>query len=220
MNRLSERSAIDVAAVDRDTARIQGPLATVVYLIKSGDDGLEDDGLEYVALGRKKRGFAENVLNGPGGKVEDHEPVSQAMAREANEEWGISIDPLQIALIGILEYLNLTVEGIEERTFTVIYGSVRYWDGKPAESEEFGEPAWYRLNELPYGSMHYDDAHWLPGALSGNVVFAKSLLLFPEAHLSIDGVDTADIPFHRLGPKAFTIVEPSYFGLSISNNTS
>lgn len=57
------------------------------------------DGL--VLVGRRKSDFCSGTICGPGGHIEDGETSKQAAVREAKEEFGITIDPADLYLVGV-----------------------------------------------------------------------------------------------------------------------
>lgn len=55
----------------------------------------------YVLIGRRKSDFCPGTICGPGGHIEPGETSRQAAAREAREEFGITIDPADLILLGV-----------------------------------------------------------------------------------------------------------------------
>ena len=119
---------------------------------------IERDG--KILLGLKKRGFAEGVWNGFGGKVMPGETEEAAMVRELFEESGLKA--LEYEKIGYLEF-RLSDEA--DRIVVNIY-RVHKFLGEPIETEEM-VPKWFPLDGIPYELMWPDDPHWLPLALEG-----------------------------------------------------
>ncbi|GMR19343.1 MAG: 8-oxo-dGTP diphosphatase [Patescibacteria group bacterium] len=113
-----------------------------------------------VLLAMKKRGFGKGWWNGPGGKVEEGEKLGEAVLREVKEEVGIT--PVDPKCCGVLHFF------FEDGTpdWQVHVFRAEDFDGDPAESEEM-RPAWFALEEIPYGQMWADDPHWLPLLLEG-----------------------------------------------------
>ncbi|MFT4308236.1 MAG: 8-oxo-dGTP diphosphatase [Candidatus Woesearchaeota archaeon] len=126
--------------------------ATLVFPIRDGS----------VLLGLKKRGFAQGLWNGFGGKIGD-ETVEEAAVREVEEECGLLIDPSSLEPRGVLDFslpdLELRVHVFRAKRFS----------GSVTESEEM-KPEWYRFEDIPYDLMWEDDRHWLPYVLSGKSV--------------------------------------------------
>lgn len=54
-----------------------------------------------VLVGRRKSDFCSGTICGPGGHIEPGETPIQAAAREAREEFGITIDPADLMLLGV-----------------------------------------------------------------------------------------------------------------------
>ena len=113
-----------------------------------------------VLLAMKKRGFGEGWWNGPGGKPQEGEEIIDALYREMREEVGIiPQNPIQH---GTLSFF------FEDGTadWQVHVFRAEDYDGETAESEEM-RPAWFAVEDVPYGEMWADDLHWLPLLLAG-----------------------------------------------------
>ena len=54
-----------------------------------------------VLVGRRKSDFCSGTICGPGGHIEVGESGKQAAVREAREEFGITIDPADLYLVGV-----------------------------------------------------------------------------------------------------------------------
>ncbi|TDL21990.1 hypothetical protein BD410DRAFT_723768, partial [Rickenella mellea] len=126
-----------------------------------------------VLLGCKKRGFAEGMYNGFGGKVEPGETPIVAAARELHEEACISAN---LKECGILLFVS---ENFEYSHYIHIFRAEEY-GGVPTETEEM-RPEWYSippeyreghsdasnaskatLPPIPYEKMWPDDKFWVP----------------------------------------------------------
>ncbi len=120
-------------------------------------------------LGLKKRGYAEGVWNGYGGKVEKGESVEDAMARELLEE--SSLQALRMEKVGHLEFTS----NIEDEISICHLFLIHEYLGEPVETEEM-RPQWFSVDSLPYDQMWPDDPYWIPLVLSGKKVRGSFVL--------------------------------------------
>lgn len=115
-----------------------------------------------ILLGYKKRGFAEGVLNGPGGKLESSENTVECIIRETREEVGITLkDP---KLCGVLEFFDGN-----EKDWMVFVFRADSFSGEVSETEEI-KPVWVSIDDIPYDKMWQDDKLWLPYVLDNKIV--------------------------------------------------
>jgi mutator protein MutT len=134
---------------------------------------------DRILLAMKKRGFGEGRWNGVGGKVEPGESIEQAMAREAEEEIGVT--PKAYEKVGDIEF-DEYFKG--ERTIMHVHVFIaNEWEGEPAESEEM-RPQWFALKDIPYDDMWADDPYWLPQVLDGKKIQATFRLDSSDAIIS------------------------------------
>ncbi len=110
-------------------------------------------GDEVLLARRAGTGYADGLLNGPSGHVEDGEDVRAAMIREAEEEIGITLAPddLRVALV-----MQHRAPGGHPRTgwfFEARYGA----GGEPYNREpgKCSELAWHPLSALPADMVAY-----------------------------------------------------------------
>jgi 8-oxo-dGTP diphosphatase / 2-hydroxy-dATP diphosphatase len=118
-------------------------------------------------LAMKKRGFGEGRWNGVGGKVEDDETIEYAMAREAQEEIGIT--PILYEKVADILFDEF-FKGQPALMHVHVFFATK-WKGQPTESEEM-KPAWFESKFLPYDTMWADDRYWLPTVLEGKKIKA------------------------------------------------
>ena len=121
-----------------------------------------------VLLGFKKAGFAAGKYNGIGGKVEAGECVTGAAVRELEEETGVRAAETDLQAVGHLTFL---FPAKPEWNQVVHAFLLRTWTGDPRESREI-KPGWFAVDEIPFGHMWQDNAHWLPLVLAGKRVRA------------------------------------------------
>ena len=126
-------------------------LATVLIIEKDGK----------VLLGMKKRGFGEGKWNGFGGKPFPGEDIEKTAARETHEECGILVRNIKKA--GIIDFVFQEKQQWDQQ---VHFFLAQQFEGAPRETEEM-TPAWFSVDEIPYGQMWPDDKYWLPMMLSG-----------------------------------------------------
>lgn len=121
-----------------------------------------------VLLIRKKTGHGAGKINGPGGKLEQTETVSECAVREVREETGLIVDEL----VCKAELRFVEKSGPQWLGFAFV---TNHWNGELLETEE-ARPFWCNIDSIPYEQMWPDDAIWLPriissGHLSGAFVY-------------------------------------------------
>lgn len=144
--------------------------ATLVYL-KNEDK---------IMLAKKKKGFAAGKYNGVGGKVENNESIKECAIRETTEEIKVNIKEFEcVAINKYDEYYK----GVYTYLTTYVYFATK-WEGTITETEEEGDFAWFKINELPYDKMISDDIYWLPKVVEGKKI--KSYFKFDQDFNIID----------------------------------
>jgi 8-oxo-dGTP diphosphatase len=141
----------------------------VVYLTRHTGQSTE------ILLGRKARGLGTGRVVGPGGKVLPGEDFSVAASREVHEEVGLTVLPEHLSHRATLTYPFPDRPENSQRSFVF---TATEFSGVPTESEELS-PAWYRLEDIPWGQMWDDAKLWLPRVLDGDVVEA-TLTIGPD----------------------------------------
>lgn len=147
--------------------------ATLCYLVKE----------DHVLLGLKKRGFAEGILNGYGGKVHPGESIEDTAARELYEESSVKVDPKRLERVAVIDFHFAGSDEHKAWGQRVYVFLAKTWEGEPIETEEMS-PAWYRFSDIPYDRMWVDDAEWLPMVLEGKKLTAT--YFFNEDGKTID----------------------------------
>jgi mutator protein MutT len=113
-------------------------------------------------LQRKSPGrFGEGKWNGPGGKVKPGETPLGCVVREVREETGLTVSDLTEH--GVVDFY---FGEKHEPDWVVHIYSTSTFTGEPSGGDE-GELRWWSLDEIPYGEMWPDDAHWLPMLVQG-----------------------------------------------------
>jgi len=126
-----------------------------------------------VLLGMKKRGFGTGRWNGFGGKMEEGETIETAARRELGEEAGIHAVEMKELGVLVFEFKDGTNPS-EVHIFRV-----SDFNGEPTETEEM-KPQWFETDQIPYGQMWPDDAHWMPLFLNGKNFKGKFLFDRPS----------------------------------------
>ncbi len=132
-----------------------------------------------VLLGFKKVGFGAGKYAGIGGKVEAGEKVEAAAIREVEEEIGVKILAEDLRFMGKVTFLFPSKPEWNQEVSIYL---AENWLGEPGESKEM-RPAWFRLDEIPYGSMWQDARLWIPRVLDGNM--AQARIAFAEDNATV-----------------------------------
>ena len=122
----------------------------------------------WVLLALKKRGFGQGKWNGFGGKVEE-ETIEEAMIREMQEEIGVT--PKVFRRVATLNFYFPLESGFGQEVVVFIADD---WEGEIKESEEMS-PKWFRVTEIPYEKMWWDDKYWMPRVLAGEILRGEFL---------------------------------------------
>jgi len=138
--------------------------STLCFLIRKSAPGGRQ-----VLLGFKKIGFGAGKYTGFGGKVERGETIATAAIRELEEETGVQVREDDLQPVGRLTFLFPAKPEWSQKVHVFL---ATIWTGNPMESAEM-LPAWFAVNEIPFGQMWQDAAHWLPRILAGERVDAR-----------------------------------------------
>ena len=130
---------------------------------------LDGDPPARILLGRKKRGFGLNKLNGFGGKIQPGETVPEAAVREIEEESGLQVPIESLRAAGTVTFHFPYQREFDHHVHVFLTTA---WSGVLRESAEMA-PEWHSLAEIPYSRMWQDDAHWLPHVLAGRSIDAE-----------------------------------------------
>ncbi len=132
------------------------PEATLIFLLRGNPP-------REILLGHKKTGLGAGKIGGIGGKVEPGETVAAAAIREMEEETGVRVAEKDLVYAARLDFLFPYKPEWGQRVHA--YLATR-WQGEPTESGEMA-PVWFAIEDIPYGRMWQDSAHWLPRILAG-----------------------------------------------------
>lgn len=105
---------------------------------------LEKDGRLLFLHQTKQNGGGFSLV---GGNVEEREFAREALAREAKEEAGISIDPNDLELIHVLHRHKLK----KNEQYLVLYFKANDFEGEPEslERKKFRDVVWLPVSALP-----------------------------------------------------------------------
>lgn len=137
--------------------------ATLVFLLRGNE----------ILLAMKKRGFAEGLWNGSGGKSKDGDKSIEATARREMQE-ETTVTPKKLKKVAVL---NFYFQEKSEWNQQVHVYLTHEWEGTPTETEEMA-PKWFAINQIPYDQMWSDDILWLPKVLNSHIV--EGYFLFDE----------------------------------------
>lgn len=140
---------------------------------------------DEILLAQKKKGFGGGKWNGYGGGLEDGETILQAACREVKEESGALIDSGDLQKRAEIEFYF----GDDLRIYCHVF-IAKHWQGKPTESEEMGEPQWFKIENFPYDEMWAADAKWIPEIVKGRSI--KAVVRFNSTGDTLHGMYIED----------------------------
>ncbi len=115
-----------------------------------------------VLLGCKKKGeIGTNTLNGPGGKVEIGESLTECLLRETQEELNITLNPDHLEKMGVITFFHEQKPDFEVHIF-----HTEYFLGTPQETKDM-IPNWYDIDNLPFDKMLESDRVWFSKMVNG-----------------------------------------------------
>lgn len=124
---------------------------------------------DKILLGLKKLRFGKGKYNGFGGKLEPGETLLEGVCREATEEAGITLNPLEVDYVGILDFYFVHKPSWNQQVHLF---KATHFEGIPVETDEMA-PKEFSLAAIPYDKMWSDDVYWLPLVLEGKKVTAS-----------------------------------------------
>lgn len=116
---------------------------------------LEKDG-KILLLRRFNTGYEDGKYSLVAGHLDGQETFRQAMAREAQEEAGISVNADDLQVIHVMHRLsNYKDVGIHERVDVFIKADI--WKGEPRNMEphKCDDLSWFPLDALPENTIPY-----------------------------------------------------------------
>ncbi|NUR25909.1 MAG: NUDIX domain-containing protein, partial [Catenulispora sp.] len=134
-------------------------IVTSVLLRREGLGGRPE-----VLMGLKKTGFGAGLVNCPGGKLEAGETPAEAVARELEEETGMTV--AVAALVPAADLVFRFPDVPEWGDLRLHFFTATEFAGEPRESEEIAA-GWLPEAEIPYERMWADTRLWMPRALAG-----------------------------------------------------
>ena len=107
-------------------------------------------GNQILLLRRFQTGYMDGYYSVPAGHLDGEETVRMAGVREAREEIGVQIDPMDMVFAGVFH----RCEDDERVDF---FMQVQNWIGEPfnAEAEKCDQLLWTDLNALPENTIPY-----------------------------------------------------------------
>ena len=122
--------------------RFHMPCAVHVLLLRGG---------EVLLLRRANTGYQDGNFSTIAGHLDGGEEVLAAAAREAREEAGITLDPTELRMVGVMHNRGDDYEYID------FFVAAERWEGAivNAEPHKCAELAWHPLDNLPPDTIPY-----------------------------------------------------------------
>lgn len=139
---------------------------------------IEDEAERKVLLIRKKRGFGQGKINGPGGKLDPGESELDCAVRETEEELGVTA-------LNSRKRGELWFQFVDGLAMHVAVFHATEHTGVAAETEE-AAPLWTSVDDIPFEQMWADDRHWLRQMLATRESFTGRFLFDGDAMLSCE----------------------------------
>lgn len=120
-----------------------------VHLILERPDG------QVLLAERANTGYADGLVNAPGGKLEDGEDVRAAAIREAREEIGVDVDPDQARCVAVVHH-----RAPDGEARVGFFFATSTWRGEPvnAEPHKCAGLMWVDPDNLPAHTIAYGAA--------------------------------------------------------------
>ena len=113
------------------------------------------DGGRLLMSRRFNTGYEDGRYSLVAGHVDGDEPLGVAMAREAMEEAGLTIDPADLTLVHTMHRRGNKARGDEERVG--FFFRAERWVGRPENREphKCDDLAWFPMDEWPNTTIPY-----------------------------------------------------------------
>lgn len=100
---------------------------------------------QVLLIERCNTGWGDGLWNLPGGSLDAHESLHEAVIRESREELAVELDPEHIQLIHVIHSKR------PEKDVLGFYFVTDRWQGIPVNNEpdKHSAIAWYDLDKLP-----------------------------------------------------------------------
>jgi 8-oxo-dGTP diphosphatase len=108
------------------------------------------DDERVLLLRRRNTGFADGWYSVPAGHLDGDERVVDATVREAGEEIGVTIDPEQLRVVGVMHR-----RAPDERIDFFLTADAWQREVVNAEPEKCDDLSWFRLDRLPPNVVPY-----------------------------------------------------------------
>lgn len=110
-----------------------------------------NEGEEILMLKRRNTGYADGQWSVVAGRMDGMEEVKSAAVREAKEEAGVTIDPSNIQVVGVMHRRNQQYEWVD------FYLRVDEWSGdiSNCEPHKCEELSWFSVQHLPADTIPY-----------------------------------------------------------------
>jgi 8-oxo-dGTP diphosphatase len=131
-------------------ARNRATLVGAVHLFLTNAQG------ELLLLRRANTGYEDGNYSVPAGHIDPGESAEQAMVREANEETGIVINPMALALRHVMHRRSVGADCTNSERVDFFF-TATYFDGEPVnlEPQKCDEVRWVRMKPLPANVVPY-----------------------------------------------------------------
>lgn len=106
---------------------------------------------KILLLRRFNTGYEDGNYSFPAGHLDGKETSREAMAREAKEEIGITVDPSELKLVHLMHRNCIDHERLD------MFFTVGKWEGeiKNIEPHKCDDLSWFSLNDLPKNLISY-----------------------------------------------------------------
>ena len=107
---------------------------------------------EILLLERQGTGYCDGMLHLPSGHLDEGETLADGAAREASEEVGVHIDPVDLRLATVVHHRQRP-----DLARVGMFFATNRWDGEPynAEPHKCGKLLWCDPSALPTNTIEY-----------------------------------------------------------------